>query len=59
MIDPAQEGAVKTHSRVHAWWLTTFRGYRLDHLQESPNSISFGRVVYKRTWWLKRDDGKE
>ena len=59
MGSPEQEGTVKTHSRVHAWWLTKCRGYRLERLEESPNSISFGQVVYKRTWWLKRDDGKE
>jgi hypothetical protein len=59
MENPDVQGTVKTSSRMHAWWLTKFRGYSLEHLEESPNSISFGQVVYKRTWWLKPQDDEK
>jgi hypothetical protein len=41
-----------TTSRFVAWWLTTFRGYRVDRKVLEPKQGIFCNMAYKTTWWL-------
>lgn len=45
--------AIKTRSRVRAWWLSTFRGYNIESVRRVPKVASFGRIVYDSIWILK------
>ena len=49
-----QQGAIETSSRLRAWWLNTFRGYRIFEQKECPYEGSFGRVGFKTVWMLRK-----
>jgi hypothetical protein len=48
----ADNEKLSTGSRVRAWWLTTFRGFRVDMVTREPKSVSFGKVVYQSRYVL-------
>lgn len=48
------DGSIETSSRLRAWWLNTFQGYRIYEQKERPHEGSFGRVVFKTVWLLKK-----
>lgn len=48
-----QEGEVQTKSRLRAWWLSTFKGYRIKLIVNgSPKQTVFGGVKYDSLWIL-------
>ena len=53
------KGAVETSSRLRVWWLNTFHGYHVFEQKLSPHEGSFGRVIYKTIWMLRRPDGRK
>lgn len=46
-------GYVKTSSRFQKWWLTTVKGYQVDHVVRFPKRYSLGRLVYGQSWILR------
>ena len=53
-ISVEKEGEVQTKSRLRAWWLSTFRGYRIKLIVNgSPKQTVFGGVKYDSLWILK------
>jgi len=55
---PEKKGEIKTMSRLCAWWLTTFKGYKVKLcIRSSPKFTIFRTVSYKNTWVLERIDG--
>lgn len=48
----AEHNTVSTGSRLKAWWLTTFRGFRVDMVTREPKTVSFGKVVYASRYVL-------
>ena len=57
-IGDGQEDVLVT-SRLYAWWLTAFRGCRVKTQTETPQRGVFGRIRYRRTWWLEWISGEE
>ena len=51
--EPGGTDDVVTHSRLRAWWLTSFCGYSVAKTFEVPRQAAFGRIVYGNTWRLK------
>lgn len=48
-----REGSVKTSSSLRKWWLTKFKGYKVETVADHPNGYVLGRVKYTRTWVLR------
>jgi len=49
----AQEGCIKTASRLHKWWLTTVKNYTVMHVFKQPKPGILGNVAYSQMWLLK------
>lgn len=43
---------VCTDSGLRAWWLSTFKGYRVSSISQMPKMGSFGRMTYYKRWVL-------
>ena len=53
----APKGSITTSSRLRAWFLKTFRGYRVLSNHRLPKQNSFGEIYYTNSWILvKRSD---
>lgn len=52
-----QKGAVETSSRLRAWWLNVFHGYKVFEQKLLPQEGAFGHVTYKTVWMLKAPKG--
>lgn len=48
---------VKTHSRLRAWWLCKFNGFRVVSISQLPITTMAGGIRYSRTWWLAPRNG--
>jgi hypothetical protein len=48
-----QQDIVETSSRVHAWWLNWFEGYKLVGKRLYPRRNFLGGIAYERVWLLK------
>lgn len=46
-------GQLATTSRLHTWWLVTFRQYRVCGKTMAPQEGVFRRVRYVTTWFLE------
>ena len=51
-------GTIETSSRIRAWWLNTFQGYRVTQEKLLPRKGSFGRVTYHHVWVLSNEPGE-
>jgi len=49
---------VETQSRLWAWWLKTFGGYRLDNVTRTPEMRSFGRIGYRSIYRLRLESSE-
>ena len=49
---------ITTAFRLRAWWLRTFRGYRLESKRRMPKQSIFGEFYYKNHWVLRKRDEK-
>ncbi|MBI5093582.1 MAG: hypothetical protein HZB26_14205 [Candidatus Hydrogenedentes bacterium] len=52
------EDVVTTNSRVRAWWLTTFKGYRVKTVRRQPMAGFLGSVRYECQWLLAAERSK-
>ena len=53
MVEP---GAIKTSSRWKMWWLTNVKRYSIVSVVTHPKKYSMGRLVYEKTWILKKSE---
>jgi hypothetical protein len=44
---------IVTSSRLHAWWLVTFKRYRIRAKTMTPHPAVLKRVRYVTTWFLE------
>lgn len=51
-------GTIETSSRIRAWWLNTFQGYRIREERLLPRKGSFGRMTYDHVWVLSNEPGE-
>lgn len=54
----SRAGRIRTSSWLYKFWLSTFRGYRVERSMQTPKGYSLGRLTYSRSWILKRKDAK-
>jgi hypothetical protein len=47
-----RNGLVRTRSRLRAWWLCTFGGYRVLSVSKQPAPTIYGSIRYIKTWSL-------
>ncbi len=43
----------RTSSRLRAWYLVQFRGYKVTHRKEIPMVTKLGRLTYECHWHLQ------
>jgi len=55
MLDPEYTDVIQTDSRMRAWWLTTFKGYKVKTLRRQPKAGLFGVLRYESHWLLSAD----
>ena len=44
---------VSSQSGMEVWWLTRFRGYKVESISLEPREGLFGRISYKPRWRLR------
>lgn len=47
---------VETRSKVKAWWLQTFGGYKISSVHRIPKEGSFGSIKYDSVYKLRPKD---
>ncbi len=52
------EAPIRFDSRFRVLWLVHVRGYRIYSMSEEPRSGPFGRLGYRRHWWLAAPEGQ-
>lgn len=51
---------VETRSKMKAWWLQTFSGYKISSVHRIPKEGSFGSIKYDSVYKLRpKDNGAE
>lgn len=52
-------GRVKTSSSMYKFWLSKFRGFKVEKRVQTPKGYTLGRLTYKTSWVLRPKDYKD